>query len=103
MDGFDFDALAQAGIEKVVVTYSGSGDEGYIDDITAEPVDLEYGTDLYQAIQEEADALLDSNYPGWEINEGAHGDMTIMVKERQVFLHHGTIIEHTEWEDQVFS
>jgi hypothetical protein len=95
---------------KIVIEYRGSGDEGWIEDITGRsaedvndgvdvPLEIEY--DLYKELERAAHDVLDDHYAGWEINEGSHGHITITVKERQVFLHHGTIREITDWEDAV--
>ena len=101
--GFPYEELAEAGIEKVVVEYSGSGDEGYINEIIAEPVGIEYRDELYDLIRDVAYDLLEDNYAGWEINEGSQGEITLVVSEQKAYLHHGTIIETTEYEDTVFS
>ena len=103
MSAFDeiYDQLGA--FEKIVIVYSGSNDEGYIDDVRPEPavegVTISY--ELQQELEDAAYAVLERHSPGWEINEGSHGHLTVMVKDRQTFLHHGTIVEHTEWEDVV--
>lgn len=88
--------------EKVLIEYSGSGDEGYINDITAGPAieGLAIDTELYQDLEDVAYDLLEENFGGWEINEGSAGTMTIDVKERKVSIHHGWTIETTEYEDK---
>lgn len=102
---FDYDKLAA--FSKIVIEYSGSNDEGYIGEIRAEPrthprgelPGVEYGTELYKELEAAAYNLLQENFGGWETNEGSHGEITINVKERQVYLHHGRTIESTQWED----
>ena len=83
------------------VTYSGSNDEGYIDDITSDPPapSLDYGTELYRQVQDEVYAVLEQHHGGWEINEGSHGHITINVKERKAFLHHGEHVQTTTYYD----
>lgn len=97
----DYDALAKAGFETVVVNYSGSSDEGYINDI--EPSPLPEGTELshelYETIERWAYDVLEEKHGGWEINEGSDGHITINVKARSAFLHHGQHYEQTRWFD----
>lgn len=100
-ESFDYDALAEAGIKTVTVSYSGESDEGYINEITSEPpVDsLDYGDELYNLIQDQAYDVLEREHGGWEINEGSSGHITINVKERTAFLHHGTNVVTQHYQD----
>ena len=97
---FDWDKLKA--FDKIVIEYSGSGDEGYVNDIRIEPEveGLEISSQLYSELESQAVDLLYENFAGWEINEGSAGHMTIDVKERKVFVHHGWTIETTEYEDK---
>lgn len=98
MSVFDYDELAAAGIETVVIEYSGSNDEGYINEITATPEDaVDYGTDLYRELESLAYDVLSSRHGGWEINEGSDGTITINVKERKAVLKHGEIRHIHHW------
>ena len=101
---FDYDELAEAGIEKVVVEYSGENDEGYVNDITPRPESgvLDYGTDLYRTIQDAAYDLLEKEWGGWEINEGSTGTITIDVKERTTELKHGENVVTQNWSTKEF-
>lgn len=109
MTTFSYDELLKVvGIQKVVIEYSGSGDEGYIDDISVESldgssVDLELGNELYDLLRDEAHDLLSSEHPGWEINEGSQGHITINVSERKAFLHHGENTIKTHYYDMEVS
>jgi hypothetical protein len=89
--------------KKIVISYHGAGDEGWIEDITPEPEveGFDLAHDLYKELEEAAYEILEENYGGWEINEGSTGHMTVDVVERQVFIHHGTIVESVEYEDTV--
>lgn len=89
--------------EKIVITYSGSGDEGYIDDVSPVPSveDFDISYDLRRELEDEAHSILEKHYAGWEINEGSQGHITIDVAKRKVLLHHGTNREVTDWEDVV--
>ena len=101
-ESFDYDALAEAGIETVTVSYSGESDEGYIQEITSEPPDdrLDYRGELYDIIEAQAYDVLENEHAGWEINEGSQGHITINVKERTAFLHHGTNVVTTHYQDK---
>lgn len=102
MSLFDYDALEALGIESVIVRYNGEGDEGQIEDITSTPLvdDLDYGSELYREIESQAYDVLENEHAGWEINEGSHGHITINVKERSAFLHHGENVVSTTWHDK---
>lgn len=96
----DYEALRA--FDKITITYSGSGDEGYINEITPERMNgVEIAGDLHEMLESAAYDILSDHFGGWEINEGSHGHMTIDVGEQQVFIHHGNIVESTEWEDKV--
>ena len=109
MSAFSYDLLAQAvGIAKVVIEYSGSDDEGYINEISVESLDgkstdVELSYELYEVIRDEAHDLLDSESPGWEINDGAQGHITIVVAERKAYLHHGLNEITTHYYDKEIS
>ena len=101
---FDYDELAEAGIEKVVVEYSGENDEGYINEITCEPDDgaINYRDDLYNTVERAAYDLLSKEWGGWEINEGSSGKITIDVKERTTELKHGENVVTQNWSTKEF-
>lgn len=105
---FDWEALAEAGLEVVKIEYSGSGDEGFINEIVVVKPEIPAGMDasvsqpLYETLENQAYDLLESKHGGWEINEGSQGDITLTVKERKVELHHGENYESTNWSDDEF-
>ena len=104
MSAFDYDALEAAGIETLVVNYSGQNDEGYVEEMEPTPdVDLDYGGELYDLIQQQAYDVLEQHCGGWEINEGSSGHITINVKERTALLHHGETRHVQDWTDTVLS
>lgn len=110
-------ALEKEKVEKVAVTYDGSGDSGQVEQITyydpddseleepegkleilrakstlsdgkwVETVVLEE-VSLSEAIENIAYGFLEIHSPGWEYNEGAYGDLEILVKERKATLTH---------------
>jgi hypothetical protein len=105
---FDWEALEQAGLEIVKIEYSGSSDEGFVNEIVVVKPEVPAGMDasvphsLYQPLENQAYDLLEGKHPGWEINEGSQGDITLNVKERKVELHHGENYESTNWSDDEF-
>ena len=98
-----FDALAQAGITIVVVTFDGCGDSGQIEDVTAKAGDHDadlpsLDVEIAQAdwdspeitrvtlpvssvIEQLAYDFLRETHCGWENNEGAYGEFTFRVAE----------------------
>ena len=87
--------------EKVVISYNGSNDEGWIEDILPDPPIecVEISRQLYTELEGIAYDVLESNYPGWEINEGSQGTITLDVRARSAALHHGEHYEQTRWHD----
>lgn len=94
-------ALETAGVSRVDVTFSGSGDSGWFDEaefLPAEPpptfVTLlntwnEESTSypLKEAIERLcADVITKTGHDGWEINDGASGAVTIDVEAGTVLL-----------------
>lgn len=109
--GAIFEALADAGIVSVTVTFDGYGDSGQIEAIDPRNADGEIAlpatcveiasqacadpdlikrrsTPLAEAIETIAYDLLRLTHPGWENNEGAHGDFTFDVATRIITLEH---------------
>lgn len=99
MDNEIYEELARTPFETITITYAGSGDEGYINDVSVQPEfeGVAISDNLYQELEAFAYDALEDNHPGWEINEGSHGTITINVKERKAVLSHGDIVESTEW------
>lgn len=100
---FDYAALEAAGIEQVDIDYHGAGDEGWIEDIHPIPSDAEFPSDLYRAVEMAARDLLEDQFPGWEINEGSSGTITVHVQACKADLHHGYRTEITTYEDKEIS
>lgn len=100
MSAFPYERLEH--FDKIVIEYAGSNDEGSINDITAVPLPegVELADELYHEIEQAAYDLLEDHYGGWEINEGSHGEITVYPKDKRVLLHHGEIIESTNWIDK---
>ena len=119
-----FDALAQAGITSVEVTFDGYGDSGQIEDITAKAGDkdvalpavsleiahAEWGSadivrvthSMKDAIEQIAYDFLRETHEGWENNEGAYGDFHFDVNDRTITLNYNERIETSEYTQHVF-
>ncbi len=86
-------------VVEVEVEYSGSGDEGFVNDVIyafeGEPYDIE-DPDLREEIENFTDDILDEKHGGWEINEGGEGRLDIDIKACKATLHHSYRVESTE-------
>ncbi len=119
-----FDALAAAGITKVVVHFDGYGDSGQIEDtaayagdadasIPAELIEIarprwgeaEADRDscsLRDAIEALSYDALEETHGGWENNEGAYGDFTFDVATRKITLDYNERYETSEYTQHIF-
>jgi hypothetical protein len=119
-----FDALAQAGITSVEVTFDGYADSGQIEDVAAKAGDkdvalpavsvelahAEWGSSdivrvthpMPQAIERLAYDFLRETHTGWENNEGAYGDFVFDVAERTITLNYNERIETSEYTQHMF-
>lgn len=84
--------------DSVEIEYDGGGDSGYIKD---------YFTDTSIAVPNMLESwcydVLESNFGGWEINEGSQGNFYIDLKNNIIELNHYYNVEQTEndtvWEE----
>lgn len=119
-----FDALAAAGITKVVVHFDGYGDSGQIEDIAAYTGDsgasipagaiemarprwgeTEADHDscsLGDAIEALAYDALEEMHGGWENNDGAYGVFTFDVAARTITLDYNERYETSEYTQHIF-
>jgi hypothetical protein len=103
-----FDALAAAGLTRVMVEFDGIGDSGQIDEITAYAGDAIAelplpSLTLHQAVQNKGDPrttkvslreavetlcydYLSQTHGGWQDNDGAYGKFEFDVGERSIHL-----------------
>ncbi len=103
-----FDALAEAGIDLVTVTFDGSGDSGQIEDVTAQCGEAVVGLPsgeitistmswgsgavttsamtVAAAVEQLSYDFLSETHGGWENNDGAFGEFTFDVAERRISL-----------------
>lgn len=119
-----FDALAQAGITSVEVTFDGYGDSGQIEDVSAKIGDkdaplpavsvevarADWGSPdimrvthpMPQAIEQLAYDFLRETHEGWENNAGAYGDFYFDVTARTITLNYNERFEDSEYTQHVF-
>jgi hypothetical protein len=120
-----FDALAQAGVTTILVTFDGYGDSEQIEDISVHsgpdiPINLpavnieiaraEWGNQeitrqtlsVREAIERLAYDFLEETHGGWENNGGAYGDFLFDVAERTITLNYNERIETSEYTQHVF-
>lgn len=105
-----YDGMIERGVVSAIVSYNGSGDEGYIEDADYDPpienrageTDAERNARsnaLYEMLREASYDILEDHHPGWEINEGSQGTITFDAEARTAKLHHGEHTITTEWSD----
>ena len=119
-----FDALANARVDTVEVTFNGYADSGQVDEavIDGEGADADlrlinikiarvgWGSpavvretlSVKDAIEKLVCDLLQQTYGGWEINQGAYGDFLFDVGDRTVTLNFNERIETSEYTQHVF-
>ncbi len=119
-----FDALADARIDTVEVTFSGYADNGQVDEavidgeggdvdlrlITIEIARVESGNPaviretrpVKDAIEKLVYDLLQQTYGGWENNLGAYGDFLFDVGDRTITLNFNERIETSDYTQHVF-
>lgn len=78
-------ALAAAGFTRVEMTYSGCGDEGNLNDILAEPRDLDLSDELHNMLSDFGDAFMDAVASGYEDGEGGGSDLVFDLTERTFY------------------
>lgn len=82
------------GVANLVVEFDGCGDEGTIFPNNENP-------EIDEAVQDFAYYLLEQHYPGWEINEGSQGTITIDINCGSVRVDFGSREEQVAWSHQV--
>lgn len=120
-----FDALAAAGISRVVVNFDGYGDSGQIENIDAyrgesdfvalpetevtiasaswgDPGIVAQTMTLEGAIEQMAYDLLSSTHGGWENNDGAYGEFSFDVQERVIDLDYNERFTSSEYSSHIF-
>lgn len=76
IDNLEFyDALHQLDINGISATYNGYGDSGYIENF--EPDFSGIDSKSFDYIENELYHLLNTEYPGWEIDDGSRGEINV--------------------------
>lgn len=98
---FPYNALARMGVTNVVIEYSGQNDEGWINEVIPEglPDGVELSGDLEETLKDAAYGLLEHYHGGWEINEGATGQILVDVQAKKGTIHHGACREVYDYTD----
>jgi len=71
------DKCDELGIEKITANYNGSGDSGYIEEIFFNDEESNQVNHVPNIIEDELYEILESDFSGWEIDEGSKGDLNI--------------------------
>lgn len=100
MTDIDYGELAALGFTKVTITYAGSGDQGFIEDVIIEP-EIASSRTMERKLRELALPLLEEHYGGWENETGASGEIVIHVDAGKTFLNHGWRVESTQYENKL--
>jgi hypothetical protein len=85
-----FDALEEEGISNDELRYNGSGDSGYIEST------FESGKNVPAVVEDFCYSALESNFGGWEINEGSDGQFDFNMDDKEIYLNHRYNIEEYE-------
>ena len=87
------DALQEHGIKSVVVRYSGSGDQGSVEEVAFEPADVQLPGWIETTLEDVAECYCPQ---GYENNEGGYGTLTIHPFEGVAELEHCDHFEDSE-------
>lgn len=98
--------MAVDNVDQIQIEYSGSGDDGQIDDVTINSNVVNRRTDLDFFFCEEKTVrkasvyftyeLLEHYWGGWENNEGARGEITINRESGTIEWDHCEYIQDTK-------
>jgi hypothetical protein len=94
--------LTKLGVTKLTVNYSGSGDEGSIDEIDVEPEGLALPHELEQQISDLADEFLYSEHGSWGDGDGATGTIVVDPVEGKIINEHGWYFTDVNYETKEF-
>lgn len=74
-----FSALRLLGVTEVDLYYNGSGDEGNIDRVDFTPKECDVSRAITNNLEIYVYGVLDEYYPGWELDDGAYGEVFIRI------------------------
>lgn len=90
---------------RVLISYAGSGDEGYIDGVSlrdATGETIEPAQEVRSGFESWAYDVLENSHGGWEINEGSFGEFEIDVATAKVKHVHNNRYESYDTEETKF-
>lgn len=87
------DEFSESDVQKMWVKFDGNGDSGSIDGAEDEDGSI---VDLPADIEDWCYQQLESNYGGWEINEGSNGSFIFKSEPKEVILDFAWNNENTE-------
>jgi hypothetical protein len=90
------------GVTKLTVSYSGSGDEGFIDSIEFEPDGVVIPPELKEQISDLADEFLYAEHGSWGDGDGATGTIVIDPIEGKIVNEHGWYFTDVNYETKEF-
>lgn len=94
--------LADLGVTKLTVHYSGSGDEGFIDSIEFEPDGVVIPPELKEQISDLADEFLYAEHGSWGDGDGATGTIVIDPIKGKIVNEHGWYFTDVNYESKEF-
>jgi hypothetical protein len=94
--------LIELGVTRLTVNYSGSGDEGSIDEIEVEPEGLALPHELEEQISDLADAFLYSEHGTWGDGDGATGTIVVDPVGAKIINEHGWYFTDVNYETKEF-
>lgn len=94
--------LADLGVTKLTVSYSGSGDEGFIDAIDHEPGGVVIPRELKEQISGLAEAFLYGEHGNWEDNDGSTGTIVIDPVGNRIANEHGWYFTDVNYDTKEF-
>jgi len=91
-----FSSLEEAGLSgELQLDYNGGGDSGYVES------SFTNGESVPADIDDFCYGVLETNYGGWEINEGSQGYFIFDTKNKTIYLEHSMNVD-SESEDTIF-
>lgn len=86
-----FKYLKTLGAKTINILYVGGGDQGEINYVNCKELE-ELNNSIVEELTDLGYQLLDSLFPGWEINEGSEGSITLDLSNEQpkITIDHGT-------------
>jgi hypothetical protein len=94
--------LAELGVRKLTVHYSGSGDEGFIDSVEFEPDGVVIPPELKEQISDLADEFLYAEHGSWGDGDGATGTIVIEPVDVKIVNEHGWYFTDVNYETKEF-